>query len=208
MLKKKSEFNYFDEFIKSANLARDAQIKFRKYVLEFDTVKAEERMRKIHNVENEADDNLHKIKNYLLKDFLPPIDREDIISIIHKIDDVVDCIDEAAIDMYIFNIQTIRPNMNKTLNLLEETVEAMYQLICELRNIKNIEGIKAKVIEVNKLEEQADRLYEVAIKELYVNENDAKEIMKWTRVYEAIENCFDSCENVADCIEEVLTKNS
>lgn len=206
-MKKKNEFNYFDEFAKSAGLAMDAIKEFKNYVYNFNNEISENEMKKIHEIENKADDNLHEIKKHLLRDFLPPIDREDIVAISHKIDDLVDSIDETAIDMNIYNIESITEDMKNSVTLLEKIIENVYNLVIAMKNLKNAKDIKENVIEVNKLEEQADRLYEEAIRKLYQNENNAIQIIKWSKIYESIENCFDACENIADCIEEVLLKN-
>ena len=118
-MKKKNEFNYFDEFAKSANLAKEAATELKKYIIDFNSTTSDAEMKKIHEIENKADRNLHELKNYLLKDFLPPIDREDILSIAYTIDDLVDGIDEVGIDMNIFNITKVTENMKK---LMEEKI--------------------------------------------------------------------------------------
>ena len=87
-------------------------------------------------------------------------------------------------------------------------VNKTYDLLAEFKNTKHKETLRQKCIEVNNLEEQGDRLYEKAIKRLFTIQEDAIEIIKWTNIFEAIETSFDACENVADCIEEVLMKNS
>ena len=144
----------------------------------------------------------------MLKDFLPPIDREDIIAMAHRIDDLVDAIDEVVINIDIFIITSIRDDMKKTVELLEKTVNTTYDLVVAMANLKNADAIKTKVVEVNKLEEQADRLYEDSVRELYRNESNPVEVIKWSRMYSKMEDCFDACENVADCAEEVLLKNA
>lgn len=206
--KKKNEFNYFDEFAKSANLAKGAAEELKNYIFNFEKTPSDLEMKKIHEIENDADKNLHELKNYLLKDFLPPIDREDIIAIAHKIDDLVDGIDEVIIDINIYNITKITENMKKSISLLKDAALQVNDLIVEFKNLKKIKEIKDKIIEINKIEEQADRFYEESIKELYKNEKDFIQIVKWSKVYETVEECFDACENIADCIEEVLVKNS
>jgi len=208
MFKKKEEFNYFDEFVKSTNFAVEATLKLKEYLYNFNSENVETEMKVIHEIENNADKNLHELKNYLLKDFLPPIDREDIINIAHKIDDIVDEIDEVIIDINILNVTEIKNDVKISISLLETTTQKVYNLVQEFKNMKKSKEIKEQIIEVNKLEEQADRLYENAIKELYKNETNAIEILKWSNIYKTIEECFDACENVADCIEEVIMKNS
>ena len=93
------------------------------------------------------------------------------------------------------------------LELLAQTVNKTYELLVEFKTMKNIKLIQSKAIEVNNLEEQGDRMYENAIKELFAKEKQPTDIIRWTNIYQALENCFDACENVADCIEEVLMKN-
>ena len=106
-MKKKNEFNYFDEFAKLAKLAVQEVEELKRFVFEFDKSKSKEEMKKIHEIENIADVKLHDIKNYLFKDFLPAIDREDILVITNKLDDLVDGIDEIAIDIDIYDIDEI-----------------------------------------------------------------------------------------------------
>lgn len=207
-MKKKNEFNYFDEFAKSANLAKEAATELKRYVVNFQSTTSEMEMRKIHEIENKADRNLHELKNFLLKDFLPPIDREDILEIAYAIDDLVDGIDEVVIDINIFNITKTTEDMEVLMALLEKATGIVYELVVELKNLKKVKEIKEKAIEVNKIEEQADRLYEKSIRELYKNQKDPVEIIKWSNIYQTVENCFDECENIAECIENVLVKNS
>ena len=207
-MKKKNEFNYFDEFAKLAKLATQEVEELKKYVFEFNKANSEEEMKKIHEIENMADGNLHEVKNYLFKDFLPLIDREDILAITNKLDDLVDGIDEIAIDIDIYDINEISENMKNSITLLEELTKKVYDLIIEFKNLKKVKEIKEKVIEINKIEEQADRLYEDSIRQLYQNEKDAVQIIIWSNIYSTIEDCFDACEDIADCIDDVLLKNS
>lgn len=208
MKKKKNEFNYFDEFAKSAKLAKDATEELKKYIGNFKKIDSEEEMKKIHELENEGDNNLHDLKNYLLKDFLPPIDREDVLGLAYEIDDLIDKIDEVVIDLNTFNVIEITDNMKTSIDLLVKTTQSVYDLIIQLNNLKKIEEIRDKVIEVNKLEEDADRLYEKSIKDLYLNQKDVVEILKWSNIYEAVEDCFDACESIAYTVEEILVKNT
>ncbi len=207
-MKKKEEFNYFKQFIKSAELAKLAIKELKEYISNFNEQITEDEKKKIHEIENQADNNLHELKTFLLKDFMPPIDREDIIAIAHKIDDLVDSIDEVVINIDILSITEITENMKQSIDMLEIIVDKTYHLVVKIENLKEIKEIKERVIEVNKLEEQADKQYEKSMLELYKNETNTIQVIKWSNMYEKLEECFDSCENIADCIEEVLLKNS
>ena len=207
-MKKKKDFNYYEQFEKASNLAEDAARKLKEYVANYNHATAAEQKKKIHAIENQADTILHDVKMYLLKDFLPPIDREDIIAIAHRIDDLVDAIDEVAINLDIFLIDHIRDDMKTTVDKLKITVATTNELVATINNLKSAEAIKAKVVEVNQLEEQADKLYENSVRELYKTETNPIEILKWSKMYSKLEDCFDACENVAECVEEVLLKNA
>ena len=207
-MKKKNEFNYFDEFAKLSRLALQEVEELKRFILKFNKFKSKEEMKKIHEIENKADVNLHEIKNYLFKDFLPPIDREDILYISNKLDDFVDGIDEIAIDIDIYDINEITTNMKKLMELLEKSAKKLYDLVLEFKNFKKVKEIKEKVIEINKIEEEADRLYEESIRQLYQNEKDAIKVIIWSNIYSTIEGCFDACEDIADSIDDTLLKNS
>ena len=85
--------------------------------------------------------------------------------------------------------------------------DELHDLIIRFKKIKQFDNIKEKIILINNLEENADKLYENAIRTLYTNEKDPIQIIKWTKIYEITENCFDICEDIANKIEEVLMKN-
>ena len=145
--------------------------------------KLQENITKVHKLENEADKALHKMRNYLIKDFLPPIDREDIVLIGHRLDDIEDYIDEILINFNILNIEKMRDDVVEFTDLLIECAKSVKDALEDFRNFKKADSVKAKVIAINELEEKADRLYEKVMKKLYTEEKDPIEIIKWTTIY-------------------------
>ena len=205
---KKIEFNYYDEFIKNADLALNISMIFKDFSNSFDINKANEIKEQVHQIENEADGNLHKITNYLVKDFLPPIDREDIIALSHRIDDVIDCIDEVVINLDILNIRFLREDFMEFSNLINQCCLDLKKMLQDFKNIKEYEKTQELIISINKNEEFGDGLYQQAIRNLYQSEKNPIEVSAWTIIYASLENCFDACENVADCVEEIILKNT
>ena len=204
---KKQELNYYDEFIKNIEIAYQISNILKEYIDKFKSEDSEEIEQKVHKLENDADYNLHNLNNYLVKDFLPPIDREDIIILVNKIDDVIDNLDEIVIDFNILNVTELRGDINAFIDLICKISLKLKDMMNNFKNIKKYDETKKLIIDINNLEEQGDRLYENAIKNLYNTQKDAIEILKWHKIYERIEKCIDSCESVADCVEEVLMKN-
>ena len=87
----------FDEFVKNSRYIVESAEILKETLKSYSREKLIKSIAKVHTLENEADQTLHKMRSYLIKDFLPPIDREDIVAISHKIDDLVDAIDEIVI---------------------------------------------------------------------------------------------------------------
>lgn len=207
-MKKKDEYNYFDEFIKNSNYIVESAEILRETLKKYNINNLEKNIEKVHKLENEADHTLHNMRNYLIKDFLPPIDREDIVLIGHRLDDVEDFIDEILINFNILNISEIREDALEFTDLLIKCCEELKEAVINFKNFKKIDLIKEKVIEVNYLEEQGDRLFEKAMKKLYKEEKNPLEIIKWTTMYNCLENTVDACEKVSDELEDVIMKNS
>lgn len=201
------ELNYYDEFIKNVEICCKISNILNQHTENFQNEDAKETEERVHKLENDADLNLHNIKNYLVKDFLPPIDREDIILLVNKIDDVVDNLDEIIIDLNIFNVKVLREDFKEYTQLIDKTCLKLKEMMLNFKSLKKYEETKSIVIEINHLEEQGDSLFEKSIKNLYDNETNAIEILKWHNIYECIEKCMDSCECVADCVEEILMKS-
>ena len=81
-------------------------------------------------------------------------------------------------------------------------------MFCDFKNSRKLDLINKKIIEVNDLEEQGDRAYEKLMTSLYKNEKDAINLVKWTNIYNCLEDAIDFCEQVSDCLEDVILMNS
>ena len=200
--------NYYDNFINSTNYAYEEMKLIKEYFKNFNADNASEIENKVHYFENEADKVLHNSLNYLVRDFIPPIDREDIINLLHQLDDVVDCVDEIAIDVNIYNIEHLRDDINEYMELLEQGVESLVELTKKMKIAKSRDDIKELIVTINNIEDDGDKLFQASMKELYKNEKDAIEVNKWTIIYSRLEDCFDRLEDVSDYIDEIVMKNT
>ena len=207
-MNKKENYNYFKEFItltdyivESANTLKDIMENFNVERLSTD-------IHEVHRLENEADKIVHKMRSYLIKDFLPPIDREDIALISNKLDNIEDGIDEILINVKILDITEIKLEVIELIDILVMCCVAVKDIFIDFNNFKNIELINQKVIQVNRLEELGDRTYEKLMTSLYKSEKDPVKLIKWTNIYKCLEDTIDSCEEIGDCIQDVVMKNS
>lgn len=207
-MKEKNKYNYFDEFIKTSDYILESVRILKETINNFNQDILKKNIEIVHKLENDADNTLHTMRNYLIKDFLPPIDREDIIFIGHNLDDIEDYIDEVLINLNILNITELRNEIFEFVDLLLECSISVKEALMEFKNFKNIDVIKERVININKLEDKGDRIFEKSMKNLYEQENNSLEIIKWTSMFKCLENTIDSCENIANSIEDVIMKNS
>lgn len=208
MKKKKDEYNYFNEFVKNSKYIVESAEILKETIENYSVEKLEENITKVHKLENDADKTLHNMRSYLIKDFLPPIDREDIVLIGHRLDDIEDFIDEILINFNILNISNVREDALEFTELLIECASSVKDALENFENFKKAEIVKEKTIAINVLEEKADRMFEKAMKKLYKEETDPVEIIKWTTIYNCMENTTDACEKIADCLADVVMKNS
>ncbi|MBR2289708.1 MAG: DUF47 family protein [Clostridia bacterium] len=205
---KKESYNYFNEFITMSEcIVKSAEI-LRDVLSNFDTQKLEEKTVEVHRLENDADQILHTMRNNLIKDFLPPIEREDIILIGHKLDDIEDSIDEILINLKIFNVTEVRQDVSELADILLQSATSVKEMFLNFKNLKRKDLIKEKIIEVNDLEDQGDRIYEKLMSNLYRTETNSINLVKWTNIYEWLENAIDCCEQVSDSVEDVILSNS
>ena len=207
-MNKKENYNYFNEFIRITDYIVESANTLKDIVENFNLNKLNTDIHEVHRLENEADSIVHKMRNYLIKDFLPPIDREDIALIINKLDNIEDGIDELLINIKILDITQIKSEVMELINILVMCCEAVKDIFMDFNNFKNTELINKKVINVNKLEELGDRTYENLMTLLYKNEKDPICLIKWTNIYNCLEDTIDSCEEIGDCVENVVMKNS
>ena len=207
-MSKKERFNYFNEFIAITEYIVKSASVLKEIVNDYNLTKLDERINEVHLLENKADHRVHLIRNNLIKDFLPPIDREDIAVISKKLDNIEDGIDEILINFKILNIKTIKKDVLELVDILNICCDAVKDMFLNLNNFKDIELINKKVIQINKLEEQGDRVYEKITTLLYKDEKDPINVIKWTKIYNCLEATIDVCEDISDCIADTVMKNS
>lgn len=206
---RKEKLNYFDEFTKITDYVDKSTNLFVGLINNYSMKKLEDVNIKIHEYENDSDNVVHEVRKFLVKDFLPPIDREDIGLLLHRLDNIEDCIDEISKNFQILNITAIRKEgISKYLKLLTDASNLLGELFNNLHDFKEKDKIIEETINISKIEEEADRCFEHCTSDLYMNETNPIEIIKWTRIYNGFENLFDTYENIADTIEDIIIKNS
>jgi len=205
---KTSRYNYFTGFSDCADCACRAAVMLDAAMKNFDSKTAPAQMDEIHGIEHESDKIKHKMLENLAKEFLPPIERSDISTLLNELDNVVDGIDEVMRLLCMFRVTELRSDTEKFTKLLICCCDALKDVVKEFVNFKKSKTIKDEIIKVNSLESEGDTLHFNAMDQLFASSEDVLSIMVWKDVYECFENCFDACEHAADAIEEIILANS
>lgn len=204
----KNNYNYFDAFAHLSHYSYDLAVSLHNTLTNFDPNQITAKVKEAHQIEHEADNAKHDIMNRLVKEFLPPIEREDITSLTQEIDDVTDSVEDVLIYIDMFNIQTIRPEILKFTALIVSCCKAMDEALSDFKNFKNSKKLREKIIEINHLEEDGDAIYVSMVRDLFHTSKDPVELLCWSEVLHRLEKCCDNCEDVANIIESIVMKNS
>ena len=155
--------------------------------------------------EHEGDEITHSIFTKLNQTFITPFDREDIHELCSQLDDVIDLIDAAASRFVLYRVDTVRTG---TVDLVKVLVSATAEVEVAVRAIETPENALKHCIEINRYENESDRLCRTLIAQLFDEEKDSVQIIKWKEIYEVIETAVDKCEDVANVIEGVILKSA
>jgi uncharacterized protein len=158
----------------------------------------------IKEVEHKCDFLTHEIIQRLNKTFVTPIDREDIHELARTLDDVMDAIDNAASLIPLYKIDKVRPGARELTRIIIQQCDEIRVAVEALEQRK---GVLERAIEINRLENEADRIHKQAISNLFDEEPNPITVLKWKELYDLLEEATDACEDVANLLENVVVKH-
>lgn len=159
----------------------------------------------IKEVEHKCDFLTHEVIQRLHKTFVTPLDREDIHSLARSLDDVIDSIDDCAGVIRLYQIEAVRPDARDLSRIIKASTE---QVVCAMKALGKKQGISACAVEINRLENEADRAHQIALRRLFEEEKDPIQIIKWKEILDFLEDATDRCEDVANVLEGVVVKHA
>jgi predicted phosphate transport protein (TIGR00153 family) len=168
----------------------------------------EEYYRKIEELEAEIEEITHKTHLELSRNFITPFDREDIHSLIKAIDNVADNMHGAASRMRLYQVEKITKSIRKLTEINLEACQLIGLGIKQLKDFSNSKEIKDTCKKINKLESKADSVFDKAVADIFENETDAKNIIKYKEVLSALEMASDKCKSVSNVMEQISVKHS
>jgi predicted phosphate transport protein (TIGR00153 family) len=162
----------------------------------------------MHEIEHSGDIARHVMTKKLAREFITPIEREDIMAMGEAIDTVTDKIEDVLMRIYVFNIPEIREEAKKITDVIVRSCETLRAALSEFHNFRKSKTLHEKIILINQLEEEADNIYTLGVRNLYLEKKDPILVQAWYETFQFLEDCCDACEDVADVIESVMLKNA
>jgi predicted phosphate transport protein (TIGR00153 family) len=159
----------------------------------------------IQQLEQQGDEVIHEIFTRLNQTFITPLDPEDIHSLSSYLDDVLDGIEEVGYRMVAYRLEPIPPTVIELCDLVHAGAK---ELVRAFEALNEDRPLLEHCIEINRLEDVADKLVRTSVAELFRTEKDPITLIKAKEVYEALEVTTDRCEDVADALQNVVVKNS
>lgn len=173
-----------------------------------DFARSEETVRQLHDLEHKGDGISHAVYKKLNKVFMPPLDREDIIAITIALDDVMDHIHEAGDAMSIYNIKEPTNVARELAVVIVGCTTEVEKQMPNLRNRRSMRRVEEGIIEIHRLENQADALFRQGTMDLFHKPHDPTQVIAWSRIYETMEQVTDRCEDIADVLRGLVIKHA
>jgi predicted phosphate transport protein (TIGR00153 family) len=155
--------------------------------------------------EHEGDRITHDIINRLNHTFVTPIDREDILALASALDDIVDYTEEVADYLGLYKIEA---PMEQAISLSRVLRDASAQIAEAIPHLRGFQDISRYTVEVNRLENEGDRITREAVASLFDGGIDPMVVIRWKDIFERLEAAIDSTERVANILEGIVIKNS
>jgi len=159
---------------------------------------------RIKELEHRGDVLTHELMQRLNRTFVTPIDREDIHALASSLDDVMDAIDDAAGLIRLYHLEDVRDGARDLAKTISASVREVRRALSVLEEMK---GVAPHAVEINRLENEADRIHQQAVKHLFESETNPVAILKWKETLDYLEEAVDRCEDVANVIETVIVKH-
>ena len=158
----------------------------------------------IKEVEHKCDFLTHEIIQRLNRTFVTPLDREDIHALARSLDDVMDAIDATAAVIRLYRLDTVRFGARELAQMITASTK---QLRLALVALEQHKGLITHAVEINRLENEADRMHQQAVSRLFDEESDPILVIKWKETLDFLEGATDRCEDAANVLEGVMVKH-
>lgn len=206
MFSSKKQDPFFTALLKISETVRDAT----HYAEDFKIASVadlKELSVKIKNYETECDKLIHELITKLNKSFMTPIEREDILQLAVKMDDILDGVEHFAAHLEMYSLIEIDDSMRTFLHYIVKSTDEIVKAMELLANKKLLQ-MRDHAVLIKDYERKCDEVLRTSIKQLFLNEKDPIRIIQYKDIYEQLEDIADYSQNVANTIETIIMRNA
>jgi uncharacterized protein Yka (UPF0111/DUF47 family) len=201
-----AETKFFEWFDKSAdNVLEGARLL---HQLLTDYTNVDSRVAQITEVEHHGDFIVHETMDLLSRTFITPLEGDEIRALSSGLDDVVDAIEAAADALLLYKVEKPIPEAEHLAGLVLRMAEQIAAAVPLLADKKKLAEVQKCTVEINRLENEADRVLRMALARLVEERGDWFELFRWKEILQIIEDATDRGEDVADVLGAVVQKNA
>ena len=201
-----AEVKFYDYFERaSANLLEGARLL--QNLLE-NCQNLNEQVAQINEVEHQGDFIVHEVTNLLPRTLITPMDTDDIQRLVSALDDAVDGIQAVANRMEVYKISDVKKPARRLASLIVESAQELDYAVKGLRDKKQYEQVKMRIVQINTLENNGDRVLQDGLTNLVAHRDDIFEFILWKEIYELLEAATDRIEDCGDIIQRVIISNA
>jgi predicted phosphate transport protein (TIGR00153 family) len=200
------EEKFFDLFQASAQNVVESARRLKEMVDDWENIEGS--LDEITALEHKGDTITHEIMARLHRTFITPFDREDIVQLAHSLDDIIDFIHAAADSMILYRVSRPGARAKELAEIIVQAAEEVERVMPNLRKRIVLSQVLKRCVEINRLENVADRVYRSAMAELFSDSADMADVIKWREIYAHMESATDRCEDVANVLEGVAIKHA
>ncbi|MBF7097763.1 DUF47 domain-containing protein [Alkalibacter mobilis] len=204
---REDKFDYLIFFDRFSKYAVDAAKYLDQVLTHFDQISLEDQIQTMHEIEKAADLEKKQMLIRLIDEFLPPIDKEDIIDLSHKIDDVTDAIEEVLVSYYTYHISEVTNEALAFTRMIRDASYEMNKCLVAMRNFKKSNDVFEYIGKVNRIKSEAEKLYKLTVANLYKADGDSGTAYEYTEIYKAMRKCYLCCKIVTNGVEKIVMKN-
>ena len=197
------EQSFFDLFEATASLVEEGAKTLKELTEDFE--RRVEHARRVKELELEADEITHRVMSTLNTTFVTPFDREDIYRLAARLDDVLDSMEAVADLLVLHRIDEPLPELRHQADVLARITAEMVEAV---RSLRSLRGQERHLIEINRLENEGDRVYRKTVARLYSGEFKAMDVLKWKDIVDEMERAIDTCEDISNSIETIALKHA
>ena len=199
---------YFDSFVAQCKFSCEIAKRTGELLHDYKYDEVKDNLIELHGIEHAADQVQHDITEHLIKEFITPLEREDIVLMAQELDNLTDAIEDIMITCYEYDLRKVDDIMLSYIDLIEKSLSLLLDLLMRFSSFKKDSSLGQIIVEINKHEETGDRIFREGMHNLFVNENDPKVLFAMKEVYACLESVMDDIEDLANTVGMVVMKNS